>query len=103
MKDKLLTDLFLGFIKVHILHHAEKEKIFGQEFRDELKSHGYEISFGTLYPIFHKLEEDKYLKSTKINVEGKVRRYYQITPRGRRILDKAKNYAKELVDELFEK
>ena len=56
MEDKLLKDLFLGFIKVHILHHAAKERIYGQEFSEELQRHGYQISYGTLYPLFHKLE-----------------------------------------------
>jgi PadR family transcriptional regulator PadR len=101
MKDKLLSDLLFGFIKIHILYHAEKGKIFGQEFRNELERHGYQVSFGTLYPVFHKLEEQKYLKSEKININGRIRRYYRITAKGRRILDKAKKQAKELVDELY--
>jgi len=37
VKDKLLKDLLLGFIKVHVLYHAAKEKIYGQEFNEELK------------------------------------------------------------------
>jgi len=102
MEDKLLKDLLLGFIKVHILYHANKEQIFGQEFYEELHRHGYTISYGTLYPIFHKLEEQGYLKSTNENVNGKVRRYYSITVNGRKILEKAKAQAKELVDELYE-
>jgi len=102
MEDKLLKDLFLGFIKIHILHHTNKERIFGQEFCDELQRHGYQISFGTLYPIFHKLEEQGYLKSTNKNVMGKIRRYYSITASGRKILQKAKAQAKELVEELYE-
>ena len=102
MKDKLLKDLLLGFIKVHVLYHAAKEKIYGQEFNEELKRHGYQISYGTLYPIFHKLEEQGYLKSANKNVNGKVRRYYNITPSGRKILDRAKTQAKELVEELYE-
>ena len=102
MEDRLLKDLFLGFIKVHILYHADKEPIFGQEFYQELQRHGYDFSFGTLYPIFHKLEEEGYLKSTKENVGGKIRRYYNITQSGKRILEKAKLQAKELVEELFD-
>lgn len=102
MNDKLLKDLFLGFIKVHILHHAAKEKIYGQDFSIELKRHGYQISFGTLYPLFHRLEEQKYLKSESVNVNGKVRRYYIITKSGKKILEKAKLQAKELVEELYE-
>ncbi|MCO6472255.1 MAG: PadR family transcriptional regulator [Melioribacteraceae bacterium] len=102
MNDKLLRDLLLGFVKVHILHHADKEPIFGQEFHEELKRHGYDLSFGTLYPIFHKLEADGYLKSKKENINGKIRRYYSITATGKKLLNKAKEQAKELVEELFE-
>lgn len=102
MKDKLLKDLFLGFIKVHILHHAAKEKIFGQEFNEELKKHGYQISYGTLYPIFHKLEAQGFLQSEIENVNGKIRRYYTITKNGEKILKKAKLQAKELIEELYE-
>ncbi len=102
MKDKLLRDLLLGFVKVHVLHHADKEPIFGQEFHEELKRHGYDLSFGTLYPIFHKLEAEGYLKSKKENINGKVRRYYSITASGRKILKKAKLQANELVKELYE-
>lgn len=102
MEDKLLKDLFLGFIKVHILHHASKERIFGQDFSDELRNHGFQISYGTLYPIFHKLEEQGYLKSETENVSGKIRRYYSITKSGKKILEKAKLQAKELVEELYE-
>ncbi len=102
MKDKLLRDLLLGFVKVHILHHANKEPIFGQEFHEELKRHGYDLSFGTLYPIFHKLEAEGYLKSKKENINGKVRRYYSITASGRKLLEKAKLQANELVKELYE-
>lgn len=102
MEDKLLKDLLLGFVKVHILYHASKEAIFGQEFHQELQRHGYELSYGTLYPIFHRLEEQGYLKSTKENVKGKVRRYYTITKNGKKILEKAKLQAKELVEELYE-
>lgn len=59
--------------------------------------------FGTLYPIFHKLEKDGYLSSRKINVGGKIRKYYSITKKGSNVLKKSKAKAKELFDELFEK
>lgn len=102
MKEKLLQDLLLGFIKIHILHHADKERIYGQEFNEELQRHGYQISYGTLYPLFHKLEKSGYLISESENVNGKIRRYYSITKSGKKILEKAKIQAKELVEELYE-
>ena len=103
MENKLIKELLFGFIRIHILYHASKEPIFGAEFQEELTTHGYNISYGTLYPIFHKLEKEGYIKSRKVNVNGKIRKYYSITEVGVEILEKAKIKANELVSELNEK
>lgn len=102
LDNQSFRDFFLGFIKIQILYHAAKGPIYGQEFSDELNRHGYKISFGTLYPIFHRLEQKGLLRATKENVKGKIRKYYVITEMGNEILDEAKLKAKELVEELFE-
>lgn len=102
MENKLIKDLLFGFIRIHILYHASKEPIYGAEFQSELKSHGYDISYGTLYPIFHKLEKEKYISSQNKNVNGKIRKYYTITKKGIEILKQAKLKANELVAELNE-
>ena len=102
MENKLIRDLELGFIRLHILYHTAKESVYGSEFQAELKRHGYEISFGTLYPIFHKLEKDGYIISKKKNVNGKIRKYYSTTEEGIAILKQARVKANELVAELNE-
>ncbi len=101
MSSELVRDFFLGFIKLHILHHAGKEPVYVMEFKDELKKHGYDFSFGTLYPIFHKLSQSGYLEQMEKNVNGKIRKYYQLTTKGQIVLDEAKVKAKELLDEVF--
>ena len=102
MENKLIKDLLLGFIKIHILYHASIEPIYGSVFQNELKRHGYDISFGTLYPVFHRLERGGYLKSFKENVNGKIRKYYSITDSGFELLTEAKAKMNELVSELNE-
>jgi PadR family transcriptional regulator, regulatory protein PadR len=102
MESKLLRDLFMGFIRVHILHHASKESIYGAEFHKELQHHGYNISFGTLYPIFHKMETEGLLKMEKILVGGKYRKYYSITESGKLMLSEAVLKVAELSAELNE-
>jgi hypothetical protein len=42
-------DLYSGLIRLHVLHHAVKEPIFGLGMIEELARHGYRISPGTLY------------------------------------------------------
>ncbi len=101
MANDLLHDFLLGFIRIHILYHAQREPIYGQDFKQELARHGYEISFGTLYPILHDLEEQGYLVSKIKTIKGKVRRYYSITSRGVKALKQSRHKAKALFNELF--
>jgi PadR family transcriptional regulator, regulatory protein PadR len=95
-------DLYSGMIRLHILHHAEKELIFGSGMAEELAHHGYKISPGTLYPILHSLEKRGYLRSSEERSGKSIRRVYGITPAGRRALKTAKQRVRELFGELIE-
>lgn len=97
----MMRNIFLGFIRIHILHHANEGKIFGVEIMNELGRHGYSISAGTLYPILHSLEKEGYLKRRDEVVNGKVRKYYRITEKGVNALEEAKPKIKELVEEVI--
>lgn len=97
----MLRDFFLGFIKIHILHHAAHEPIYGVAIIEELHRHGYELSPGTLYPILHSMEQSGYLEQHPETVQGKVRKYYTITDQGREALREAKQKIRELVDEVM--
>ncbi len=70
------------------------------DFIKELDRHGYRISPGTLYPIFHKLEAEGYLQSEKRLVAGKIRKYYRITPKGESALRESYLKARELWEEI---
>jgi PadR family transcriptional regulator PadR len=95
-------DLSSGLIRLHVLHHASEEPIFGQGMIEELGGHGYKISVGTLYPILHGLEKKGYLRSTEKR-DGKTRRrIYSATPRGRKALAAAKNKIRELFLEVVQ-
>lgn len=94
--------LYNGLIRLHILHHAVHEPIFGLGMVEELARHGYRMSTGTLYPILHGLESRGYLKSSQKRFGTTVRRFYRATPLGRRALKAAKVKVRELFGELFE-
>lgn len=96
----MLRDFFLGFIKIHILHHAAQEPVYGLALIQELGRHGYELGPGTLYPILHSLEKADYLVREDRVVGGKVRKYYAITDQGRRALEEIREKIAELVHEV---
>ena len=92
---------FLGFIRIHILYHASKEEIYGVKMIQELKNHGYDVSPGTMYPILHSLEGEGFLKCRKVNVQGKIRKYYKITSKGQKILKESSQKTVELINEVM--
>ena len=97
----MLREFFLGFIRVHILFHADEAPVYGVALMTELGRHGYSIGPGTLYPILHTLEGQGFLRPEKDVVDGKVRKYYRTTPSGRRILARAQAQLRELVGEVL--
>ena|SRR5690242_21094504 len=81
IEDASNQELYSGLIRIHILHHACEEPIFGLGMIEELRRHGYRLSPGTLYPLLHGLERRGYLRSRKVRSGRSVRRVYQATDR----------------------
>lgn len=100
VEKQIYRKLFLGFIQIHILHHAQKEAIFGSWMLEELQEHGYHLSAGTLYPLLHTMESAGLLEKEDKNVEGKIRKYYKTTEKGSVVLQEAKRKAYELFKEI---
>jgi PadR family transcriptional regulator, regulatory protein PadR len=100
-EENAALDLFSGFIKLHVLHHAGESPVYGLWLIEELAEHGYRVSPGTLYPLLHSLEKSELLKSYNELYQGKIRRYYKITSNGRRQLKKAKLQLMELMGEVL--
>jgi len=97
----MLREFFLGFIKVHILHHAAREWVYGLQLIEELGRHGYHLSPGTLYPLLHGLEKSGYLVREERLVGGKIRKYYLATPLGEQTLGQVREKIDELVREVL--
>ena len=101
--DKLdHRELYSGLIRLHVLHHAVKEPIFGLGMVEELGRHGYRISPGTLYPLLHGLEKKGYLVSREQRNGKSLRKVYRATAQGRKALAAAQGKVRELFVELME-
>lgn len=97
----IVRDALLAFARLHVLHHASEEPIFGLGMMKELARHGYEIGPGTLYPLLHRLHAGGLLASRTEVVGGKARKYYVITAKGRRVLRTIAPKIAELADEVL--
>ena len=100
----MLNQFFRGFMKIHMLHHAERGPIYGLQIAKELGRHGYSrLSPGTLYPALRSLEKAGYLVSEEKLEAGRWRTYYRITPAGRRALAQIRARLAELSHEVLDK
>jgi DNA-binding PadR family transcriptional regulator len=94
--------LYIGLVRLHVLHHAAHEPIFGLGIIQELGRHGYRLGPGTIYPLLHSMERRGWLRSRPVQVEGRRRKTYSATAAGRRALKQAREQVRELFEELFE-
>ncbi len=100
MKE-LEREVLLSFWKVHILHHAESQPVFGQWVIRELRHHGYEVSPGTLYPLLGRMEGRGWLKC-KVDPDAgpRARKEYSLTRKGRVVLAVLRAQVEELYREV---
>src|SRR5579862_3217895 len=94
-------ELYSGLIRLHVLHHAVQESIFGLGMIEELGRHGYKVSPGMFYPLLHSMEKKGLLRSRPGRTRND-RRVYRATAEGRKALAAAKRRVQELFSKLFE-
>ena len=96
-----MREFIQGAIKIHILYYAKIEPIYGSFMIEELRSHGYEVGPGTLYPYLHNLEKAGFLIREDKKENGRIRKYYSITKEGEEALEKSKEMLRELAREVL--
>lgn len=80
-----------GSTSMLLLRLLSEKDMYGYEMIDTLSKRSnniFELKVGTLYPLLHSLVKGGYLRSFEEPVNGKLRKYYQITDSGRNYLEK---------------
>ncbi len=91
------SELLKGTLSTLILRLlSEHTRLYGYEITQLVKERSKEkilIKEGSLYPALHKLEKDGLVISEQVNIGKRVRRYYKLTPPGKKA---TKVYVEEL-------
>lgn len=97
----LSREILLALWKIHILHHAQEGPVVGMWMLKELRSHGYDLSPGTLYPLLQRMERNGWLRSEAEPGGGSrsIRKYY-LTKKGQNVLRFVKERIRTLWEEL---
>ena len=94
-----MREFLLAFWKIHILHHADEQGVYGQWMLEELQEHGYRLSPGTLYPMLSRMAQRGWLRSAEPK-RAKAARVYHLTPKGLDVLNRIRESLAELYDEV---
>jgi DNA-binding PadR family transcriptional regulator len=99
MTDPVVREFLLAFWKIHILHHAEEQGVYGHWMLEELHRHGHRLSPGTLYPLLARMARRGWLRSTEPK-GSRDARVYRITPAGTEVLERLRASLSELKHEV---
>lgn len=86
--------LLSGSTTMLLLKLLSEKDMYGYEMIEELKKRSenvFALKAGTLYPLLHGLEDKGLLTCYEQEIQGKVRKYYSITGKGRKELESRKN------------
>jgi PadR family transcriptional regulator, regulatory protein PadR len=90
---KVNKELLKGSTGMLILSLLDQKEMYGYQLIKELErlSEGtFDLKEGTLYPILHGMETEKWLDSYWEMADGRKRKYYRITDQGKRQLQEKK-------------
>ena len=83
---KIDKSLMSGSTTLLILSLLSREEMYGYQMITELfrrSDRTFELKEGTLYPLLHTLEKEKFIRSyTKVAPSGRERKYYTLTHHG---------------------
>jgi DNA-binding PadR family transcriptional regulator len=88
MKDKFNRELLRGSLDLMVLSVLADGAKYGYLIQKRLREAGggLEIQAGTLYPLLHRLEGERLIRSRWDESTGRRRKWYDLTAKGRRRL-----------------
>ena len=86
---RISKELAKGSTELLVLSVISEKDMYGYQIIKTIEERSetvFRMKEGTLYPILHALETEGCLVSNLVDAEGRSRRYYKITERGRKQL-----------------
>jgi PadR family transcriptional regulator, regulatory protein PadR len=98
------SDLLKGSLKTIVLKLLkENGRMYGYEITrrvEEMTEGKIKLTYGALYPILHKLENEGALKTETENFNNRIRIYYLLTPHGKSMVIEKIKEMNEFIESL---
>lgn len=87
---KISKELLKGSTPLLVLSVISTEDMYGYDITRKIRTISedvFNLNEGTLYPILHAMEKEKQVESYWREVDGRKRKYYHITKKGKKLLE----------------
>ena len=108
MKNEKLVEDFAGemkrrfvknFLDFILLQLIKKKPMWGYMIiKKTQQRYGVKLRHGALYPLLNALETASILRSRRALVKGRMRKIYEITPKGTRLIEFYNGFLKEQIE-----
>ena len=100
-KKQLVQRITRNFLDILVLRLIQAEPMWGYKIiKKTEKLFEITLRYGALYPLLNTLETEGYASSKKTTTRGRVRKVYEITPKGTQLIDTYYDFLKEQLKKL---
>ena len=100
-KKLIVQRITRNFLDILVLRLIQTEPMWGYKIiKKTHKLFGIKLRHGALYPLLNTLEKEGYIKSGKITKKGRVRKVYEIMPKGKELVNAYYEFLKEQLEKL---
>jgi DNA-binding PadR family transcriptional regulator len=90
---------FEDFVRLHILIQAARHATCAEEIGDQLVRRGYRLRPSEVYHLLRAMENDGLVAGSRVSVTEERRVCYEVTGKGRQVVEMARSRLLELADE----
>ena len=86
-KKQIVQRIVKNLLDIYILQMIRNQPTWGYKIKKKIEQeYGIKLRHGALYPLLNTLENSGYLTSRKEKHGGRIRKIYEITPKGTQYL-----------------
>jgi len=88
IQKQIVERITRNFLDILVLRLIQTEPMWGYKIiKKTERLFGVKLRHGALYPLLNTMESEGYVKSRRITKQGRVRKIYEITQKGKQLVD----------------
>lgn len=100
-EEGIVQRIVRNLLDIQILRLILTEPMWGYMILKKIENkYGIKVRHGALYPLLNSLEAKGFLKSRREVKKGRIRKIYEITPKGNRLIESYYNVLKQQLERI---